>query len=70
MLLFHADLDRNVSVAESRLMASRLRSAHKAVTFVEFPELDHQLEDNAVRTGMLDKMDGFLRTTLGLPAAP
>jgi dipeptidyl aminopeptidase/acylaminoacyl peptidase len=69
VLLFHADLDRNVSVAESRLMASRLKSAHKAVTFVEFPELDHQLEDNAVRTGMLDKMDGFLRTTLGLPAA-
>ncbi|AOH83447.1 peptidase S9 [Sphingomonas panacis] len=70
VLLFHGDLDRNVAVAESRLMASRLKGAHKAVTYVEFPALDHQLEDNAVRAEMLDKMDGFLRTTLVLPPAP
>ncbi|MDF0488022.1 alpha/beta fold hydrolase [Sphingomonas sp. H39-1-10] len=70
VLLFHGDLDRNVAVAESRLMASRLKGAHKAVTYVEYPALDHQLEDNAVRADMLDKMDGFLRTTLVLPSAP
>ncbi|WP_242151938.1 alpha/beta hydrolase family protein [Sphingomonas sp. BAUL-RG-20F-R05-02] len=70
VLLFHGDLDRNVSVAESRLMAARLKSAHKLVTYSEIPTLDHQLEDNTVRATMLDTMDGFLRKSLGLPATP
>lgn len=70
VLMFHADRDMNVGVGESRLMASRLKSAGKAVEYVEFHNLDHQIDDSDVRAGMLDKMDGFLRTSLHLPPAP
>ncbi|UYY79171.1 alpha/beta hydrolase family protein [Sphingomonas sp. R1] len=70
VLLFHGDQDLNVGVGESRLMASRLRGAGKQVEFVEYKGLDHQLEDDTVRTQMLDKSDSFLRTALGLPARP
>jgi len=70
VLLFHADQDRNVLVGESRLMTSRLKSAGKRVDYTEFHGLDHQLEDSAIRATMLDKIDGFLRATLALPAAP
>jgi dipeptidyl aminopeptidase/acylaminoacyl peptidase len=70
VLLFHGDQDRNVGVAESRLMAARLKSAGKPVQFTEFHGLDHQLEDSGARAAMLDTMDGFLRTTLKLPPAP
>lgn len=69
VLLFHGDMDRNVSVAESRLMANRLRDAQKRVELVEYPGLDHQLRDSQARTGMLDKADGFLRGAMGIGAA-
>lgn len=67
VLMFHGDMDQNVGIGESRLMASRLRGAHKAVELVEFPGLDHQLDDSEARTAMLEKMDAFLRTTMKLP---
>ncbi|MDO7841437.1 alpha/beta hydrolase family protein [Sphingomonas immobilis] len=70
VLLFHGDGDRNVSVNESRLMASRLRAANKKVELIEYHNLDHQLDDSDVRAAMLDRMDGFLRTTMGMPPAP
>ncbi len=70
VLLFHGDRDRNVGVGESRMMASRLKGAGKQVTYVEYHDLDHQLDDSDVRTEMLDKIDGFLRTSLQLPPAP
>ncbi len=70
VLLFHGDRDRNVGVGESRLMASRLKDAGKKVELVIYPGLDHQLDDGAARTGMLDKADNFLRTSLGIAAAP
>jgi len=70
VLLFHGDRDQNVGIGESRLMASRLKGTGKAAELVEFHNLDHQLDDSTVRAGMLDKMDGFLRTSLHLPPAP
>ena len=70
VLLFHGDRDRNVSIGESRMMASRLKGAGKPVELVEYHDLDHQLDDSNVRIEMLDKIDGFLRTTLKLPPAP
>jgi dipeptidyl aminopeptidase/acylaminoacyl peptidase len=66
VLLFHGDRDQNVGVAESRLMRDRLREAGKSVEYVEFPGLDHQLDDQAARTRMLAKADEFLRTSLKL----
>ncbi|MES2442200.1 MAG: S9 family peptidase [Pseudomonadota bacterium] len=66
VLLFHGDHDVNVGIAESRVMASRLREAHKRVELVEFPDLDHQLHDSQARAGMLDKADTFLRSAMGM----
>jgi dipeptidyl aminopeptidase/acylaminoacyl peptidase len=70
VLLFHGDIDQNVGVGESRLMASKLKSAGKSVEFVEYHRLAHQLDDSNVRAEMLDKMDVFLRASLHLPPAP
>lgn len=64
VLLFHGDRDQNVSVAESRLMESRLKSAGKAVEFVEFKGLDHQLDDDSARTELLKRTDAFLRNAM------
>ena len=66
VLLFHGDKDVNVGVGQSKLMADRLKDAGKAVEFVEFKGLDHQLDDAAARTRMLSQSDAFLRKALGL----
>ena len=68
VLLFHGDRDTNVAIAESRVMADRLRSAGKQVQLVEFPGLAHSLVDAAARTRLLGESDTFLRKHLGLPA--
>ena len=66
VLLFHGTVDQNVGVGESRLMADKLKGAGKSVELVEFPGLDHQLDDTAARTRMLATSDAFLRKALGL----
>lgn len=66
VLLFHGDQDQNVGVRESRVMASRLKSAGREVDYVEYKGLDHQLEDSAVRAEMLDRADSFLRRVLAV----
>jgi len=67
VLLFHGDKDLNVAIGQSELMASKLRAAGKQVELVKFEGLDHQLDDSAVRTQMLDKVDKFLRAAMHLP---
>jgi dienelactone hydrolase len=64
VLLFHGEIDRNVGVQQSRLMADRLRSAGKSVELVVYPKLDHQLDDSDARADMLRKADAFLRANL------
>lgn len=66
VIMFHGDLDQNVAIEQSRVMKSRLESAGGKVELVEYKGLDHQLEDDKVRTEMLDRIDTFLRTNLGL----
>jgi len=66
VLLFHGDFDRNVSVNQSKRMAARLTAAGGKCEFVEYPDLDHQLEDSAARAEMLRKSDEFLRKSLGM----
>ncbi|HWU79837.1 MAG TPA: S9 family peptidase, partial [Caulobacter sp.] len=66
VLMFHGDQDDNVGVGEARLMLSRLKSAGGKAELVVFPGLDHQLDDSAARSQMLDKAEAFLRTSLGL----
>jgi dipeptidyl aminopeptidase/acylaminoacyl peptidase len=70
VLLFHGDRDLNVSINQSRLMASKLRDAGGKVELIEYKGLDHQLDDSAVRASMLDRIDQFLRASMKLPANP
>lgn len=70
VLLFHGDRDMNVAIAQSRTMASKLKESGKQVELVEYKDLDHQLDDSQVRAGMLDRIDRFLRSSLGIAAAP
>jgi dipeptidyl aminopeptidase/acylaminoacyl peptidase len=65
-LLFHGDLDTNVSIKQSRLMESKLRGAGKPVRLVVYPGLDHQLNDSAARADMLRQSDVFLRETMDI----
>lgn len=60
VLLFHGTLDQNVDVEHSRSMKSRLESGGKAVTYVEFEGLDHQLDEAKARYRMLTETDHFL----------
>lgn len=66
VLMFHGDDDSNVRIGESRLMLSRLKAAGRRAELVEFPGLDHQLNDGAARATLLDRTDAFLRAALGL----
>ena len=66
VLMFHGNADTNVQVGESRLMEDRLKAARKPVTYIEFPGLDHQLDNAEARTRMLSESTRFLRTSLGL----
>lgn len=68
VLLFSGERDLNVDVGHSRMMHSRLKEAGKQSTYVEFPELDHQIYDAAARTRLLSESDAFLRKSLGLTA--
>lgn len=66
VLMFMGDYDQNVPVEQPRRMRDRLRDAGKSVQYFEYDRLDHQLEDSAVRTTMLDESDRFLRRALGM----
>ena len=60
VLLFHGELDRNVSVRQSRRMAERLRAVGANCELVTWSELDHYLEDSSARAQMLSKSEAFL----------
>jgi acetyl esterase/lipase len=65
VLLFHGEMDGNVSIRQSREMSDRLAAAGVAHELVTWPDLDHQLEDSAVRAEMLRKSDAFLHRAMG-----
>jgi pimeloyl-ACP methyl ester carboxylesterase len=60
VLLFHGTLDRNVAVAQSRMMQDRLKGAGKRSELVIFDGLDHYLQDSTARADMLEKSAAFL----------
>ena len=61
VLLFHGELDRNVGIGQSRLMAERLTKSGVHNELITWADLDHYLEDSDARTQMLRKSDQFLR---------
>lgn len=63
--LFHGTRDLNVDVRHSRDMEKALKQAGKTVLYREYPELQHDLGDSAVRAGMLQDIGKFLDETLG-----
>ena len=65
VLLFHGDLDQNVSDAHSKLMERRLQSADKTVKYVAFDDLEHDLDSHGARSRMLLETDAFLKEALG-----
>ena len=66
VMLFHGELDMNVKVHASRLMAEKLTAAGKKPKLVLYPGLDHYLEDSTVRADLLRKSDAFFREALGM----
>jgi dipeptidyl aminopeptidase/acylaminoacyl peptidase len=70
VLMFHGALDSNVAIEQSKRMAANLQSAGVQSELVTWDNLDHQLDDSAVRTEMLRKSEAFLRRTLGLVPPP
>jgi dienelactone hydrolase len=66
VLLFHAELDRNVAIGESRLMDAKLGAAGVSHELVTWPKLDHYLDDSDARATLLRKSDAFLRASMGM----
>lgn len=58
--LFHGTRDLNVDVRHSRAMERALKSAGKQVTYREYPDLQHGLDDSNVRAQMLADIGRFL----------
>ena len=66
VILFHGSYDRNVSIEQSKRMASRLTAAGGKCELVTWDNLDHYLIDSSARAQMLRTSDEFLRRSLGL----
>lgn len=65
VLLIHGLNDVNVNVRQSRLMVNRLKDAGRPPEYMEAPELDHYMEDSAIRREMLARSSTFLAKALG-----
>lgn len=66
VLMFHGDMDLNVGVQHSKKMDAKLRSTGKTTELVLYKDLEHNLADSNARIHMLDKIDKFLKTSMGL----
>ncbi len=64
VLLLHGVNDSVVPIAQSREMASALKSLGKAHTLIELPGEDHWLSRSDSRTRVLTEMEAFLATHL------
>lgn len=63
--LFHGTRDLNVDVRHAQAMERALKDAGKSVTYREYADLQHGLDDSAVRAEMLTDIGRFLDTALG-----
>ncbi len=66
VLLFHAALDRNVGIEQSKKMAERMKAVGGRCELVTWDDLDHYLDDSQARTLMLRKSEAFLRQGFGM----
>ena len=65
VLIVHGLNDVNVNINQSRLMVDRLKDAGRPPEYMEVPELDHYMEDSAIRRAMLSRSSAFLAKALG-----
>jgi dipeptidyl aminopeptidase/acylaminoacyl peptidase len=65
VLLAHGDMDQNVRFWHSQKMASALKGAGKQVEFIEYKNLNHQLNDSYDRTDLLTRIGALLDRTIG-----
>lgn len=66
VMMFHGDFDQNVNVVQAQFMADQLKDAGRTPELSIYKNLDHYLEDGAVRAEMLQKSSDFLKAKLGL----
>lgn len=64
VLLIHGEMDRQVEIKHSYQMRDALERAGKKVTFIELPDEDHYLSNEANRLTTFKAMDDFLKTHL------
>ncbi len=64
VMMFHGDLDRNVDVVQAQFMADQLKDAGASPELFIYKNLDHYLEDGAVRAEMLQKSSEFFKAKL------
>ena len=65
VMLVHGTADQNVDVRQSRFMKDRLENAGKDVEYLEFEDLDHQLDSHSARVKMLSEIGNFLESEIG-----
>lgn len=63
VLMFQGTLDANVNQQQPKLMDQRLKAAGKKSELVMFEGLDHQLDDEAARTTVLQRSADFLEAS-------
>ena len=68
VLLFHGDLDINVSIDHSKKMAQALKRAKKPVTLITYQNVEHSIRRNEYRIDMLNRIGLFLDAHIGSPA--
>lgn len=68
VLLVHGEMDRQVEIKHSYQMRDALEKAGKKITFIELPDEDHYLTNEANRLTTFKAMDEFL--TEHLPVKP
>jgi dipeptidyl aminopeptidase/acylaminoacyl peptidase len=60
VLLFHGEEDINVFVKHSAIMEKALRKKNKAVSFIEYEDVEHSILRNEYRIDMLTRIGAFL----------
>ncbi len=64
VMIFHGDHDLNVDIEQSRSMVGALKGAGRRVDFVQYRNLDHQLDDSDTRRDLLAKSAAFFKAAM------
>ena len=65
VLLFHGDKDLNVYITHSEKMEKALKNAGRAVEFIRYKGVEHQIYRNKYRIDLLSRLGAFLDGHIG-----